>query len=614
MAGDGNRFARFRQSVFFKVEVLFIAALLLVAACLLVFSRLFFSRAAHRLSERVRAQTEMALRFTLAEKFDEYNRMMYQIVVDDELRGSFKNLYTNTAAPASFEVQHIGSIFDSYMSQDRDVLALSFFTDDGVCAVRDSTRWFVERTLWEPDMQSGAIQALIERAEKERRVFIVPDQRHPQGVSFFHLVLRVWDYFSREPLGTLVATIDTRGLWQLLGSVAAEPYAFDFLMQQDGRLLVHPDYGQTGIMALDIPLDAGTPRLSPLLADAPANQRAWPLAQSAEINVTKLPKFDVYLVSVLDSAMYQDMANSYTGFMALFVAAIVLLVSALCYMMLRSQSKDIRAVIEGIRQMRDGKLDVHIETRTKDEIYDIAQTFNASLQSLNIITRQRDEEMLRFLRESERRRKAEVCSLQAQINSHFLYNTLNVINYAAMEGDAKTTSTMLQSLAGCLHYTLNQNLDLVTVQDEISWLEKYLLLQKERSPALFDYAIEVDDEVRGLPVYKLILQPFVENSIIHGFSGGASGYKLTVRFKKLNAAARLALVVTDDGVGMDEGKLAEIRRLVGNVNDYKQSDGVGIGIENSCFRIGSHYKQDAKIDVDSTPGKGTRICIELPIA
>lgn len=117
------------------------------------------------------------------------------------------------------------------------------------------------------------------------------------------------------------------------------------------------------------------------------------------------------------------------------------------------------------------------------------------------------------------KRRAEREALESQINAHFICNTLNAINYEAMDNGDFKVSLLLKKLSNILRYTFDQKHQNVYMFQEISWIEQYLFLQKERMGSAFDYEIQFDSDYDNWPCRKLMLQPFVENSILHGLEG-----------------------------------------------------------------------------------------------
>src|SRR5699024_2954900 len=118
-----------------------------------------------------------------------------------------------------------------------------------------------------------------------------------------------------------------------------------------------------------------------------------------------------------------------------------------------------------------------------------------------------------------REKNAEIKSLEAQINPHFLYNTLDTINWMALDREEYTISKMLTSLASILRYSIHRSNTIVEIEEELEYLKKYIYLQQQRFDYSFLCTVEADENVRGCMIHKMLIQPFLENTLVHGFPG-----------------------------------------------------------------------------------------------
>ena len=167
---------------------------------------------------------------------------------------------------------------------------------------------------------------------------------------------------------------------------------------------------------------------------------------------------------------------------------------------------------------------------------------------------------------------------------------------------------MIGNLAQILRYGIVDINKEVSVYDEIQWLKKYIYLQQIRFNNSFLLDLDVDDNVLGCRVHKLILQPLVENSIIHGFKGYDNGRKLKVSINKFQNKF-LVITVEDNGNGIKKNRLNEIvNNIRSENNEYKS-----IGIKNVYDRIKIYYGEDAKFEITSIEGEGSTITMIIPL-
>ena len=203
------------------------------------------------------------------------------------------------------------------------------------------------------------------------------------------------------------------------------------------------------------------------------------------------------------------------------------------------------------------------------------------------------------------KRRAEITALEAQINPHFLYNTLDTINWMAIDKDEFDISNAINTLATILRYAITNSNGTVTVEDETEWLKKYIYLQQVRLKNKFTSYINVDPTVREVKVHKLLLQPFVENAIIHGFRGAQDEYILKVSIEGMEDG--LAISISDNGVGMDEQTVERLNMGMSVESDNKNH----IGIENAITRIRMYYGENSNVEVSSKEGEGTTILMKI---
>jgi two-component system sensor histidine kinase YesM len=208
--------------------------------------------------------------------------------------------------------------------------------------------------------------------------------------------------------------------------------------------------------------------------------------------------------------------------------------------------------------------------------------------------------------EQKQRQKLEYRVLQEQITPHFLYNTLDAIIWAAEGGDDDAVITLVTALSSFFRTSLSHGVDFVPVSSEIEHVKSYLAIQQMRYSDILSYEIIADEELKEQIILKLLLQPLVENSLYHGIRGTRGRGKITVAIKK--DANKMRFTVTDDGIGMSDERLAELRE------DLKSGSGEkGYGLFNVNRRLKLYYGLKEDIDIQSEYGKGTAVSFALDI-
>jgi two-component system, LytTR family, sensor kinase len=198
---------------------------------------------------------------------------------------------------------------------------------------------------------------------------------------------------------------------------------------------------------------------------------------------------------------------------------------------------------------------------------------------------------------------AQLRALKAQINPHFLFNSLTLLGFTALEENASRTEEIAYSLSDLLRYSLRNISTLVELGEESEMIEQYLAIQKIGFGNRLDYKVEMDPALKHITVPCMILQPLVENAVLHGAEPLSRTVKVTVR--AFAEGAKIVLEIADDGVGMPP-------QLVQAVNaGCFAGDGRSLGLQNVIQRLIGEYEEDFSIRVDSAPGRGTRILLYI---
>ncbi|MBR1913985.1 MAG: sensor histidine kinase [Lachnospiraceae bacterium] len=199
--------------------------------------------------------------------------------------------------------------------------------------------------------------------------------------------------------------------------------------------------------------------------------------------------------------------------------------------------------------------------------------------------------------------------LQAQINPHFLYNTLDNIVWLAEDGKTGEVEDMVTSLSQFFRTTLAGGEDFVRISDEVSHIEAYLHIQHLRYQDILSYEISIPDELKTYRIIKLTLQPIVENALYHGIKNKRGGGSITISAGDEDRNIRL--IVEDTGIGMKEDELQNVRSIIEG-KTRPSSDNTGFGMANIAERIRLNYGPGYGMTIESEYDKGTRVEIVIP--
>ena len=281
------------------------------------------------------------------------------------------------------------------------------------------------------------------------------------------------------------------------------------------------------------------------------------------------------------------------------VFSCLLVTAILTYLLSRMIISPLKELNDVMQKVQGDDLTVYVENHRNDETKELTDSFNYMIQRLrDLINRVYVEELAR--------KNAEMEALQAQINPHFLYNTLDSINWMLISRGQNDISEVIVALGGLLRYSVDTRSSLVTLKEEYANIHNYLLLQKNRLEDKFDYELDLYPDVESFLIPRLTLQPLVENAIIHGIlASDKSGYLWAIARRVGNT---VEIEIKDNGIGMDKEKLALFKSLCSG-----ESGTNNIGIQNVIKRLRLQYDTDIPIIVDSIEKCGTSVKLILPI-
>ncbi|MBE2237366.1 MAG: sensor histidine kinase [Caldilineaceae bacterium] len=238
-----------------------------------------------------------------------------------------------------------------------------------------------------------------------------------------------------------------------------------------------------------------------------------------------------------------------------------------------------------------------------DEITELGMSFNILVGKVRQLVAAK-------VQEQENLQKAELRVLQAQINPHFLYNTLDTIIWMAESKRTAQVVELVRALSRFFRISLSKGKDWITVGEEFEHVSSYLAIQKIRYRDILDYQIDIDDAMLSATILKLMLQPLVENALYHGIKNKRTGGTIVVR-GRCDGDALLHVAVTDNGMGMTPERLAEVRNSL--TRDVLVTREGGYGLINVNQRIRLYYGQRYGLTLDSEYGAGTSVSLSIPL-
>ncbi|MFJ5761554.1 sensor histidine kinase [Neobacillus sp. NPDC093182] len=256
--------------------------------------------------------------------------------------------------------------------------------------------------------------------------------------------------------------------------------------------------------------------------------------------------------------------------------------------------------------VKRGNLAIRSRLRSRDEVGRLSESFDLMLDRVN--------EMIKEITHTqERKRKAELDMLQAQINPHFLFNVLNSIRMKVLVKGDQESANMISSLSKLLRMTIDKNKEIISFREEVQIVLDYINIMNMRQKEQVKVEISVHEEAYTLQIPRFILQPIIENSIIHGLNQSAGTIVLRTELRD----NQLVIMIEDNGQGMDEAALSQLKRKLGQsigTEDNHQTNNKGfssLGLSNVYERMFITFGGAFRMDIKSLPGEGTKVILTI---
>ncbi len=366
-----------------------------------------------------------------------------------------------------------------------------------------------------------------------------------------------------------------------------------YLYAQDGRLLT----GTDGVYDTDqwMELKAGQ------VGRTVDGKLVWRMesAESGWSLVLVQPQAELYKES--------RQLSQFTNLIILISVILALLISLGVYKWI---SAPLTILLHGMKQMRLGQFHTRLPNLRTDELGALTESFNQMIAEQQLLIRDVYEHQLQLS-------KTELKFLHSQINPHFLYNTLDSIYWTAKNYEADEISEMVLNLSKFFRLSLGKGRETFTVEETVEHLTYYLKVQQFRFMGLFSIRFEIEESTRSMCVLKLLLQPIVENAILHGLEKRGDGGELIIASATRNGI--LSLQVKDNGAGISEERLRYIVSVIEGMEQGEASrpdernEEELFGLRNVLSRMKLYYGDGAKLRIESERGKWTIVTMIFPI-
>lgn len=297
---------------------------------------------------------------------------------------------------------------------------------------------------------------------------------------------------------------------------------------------------------------------------------------------------------------YQKFYTWMLRFCLIALVGVVVAVGIMSYLIPLSITRPFKELSQVTDEIAKGNLSVRANVNTGVEATALSNSMNTMIDKINELLEQVTTEQIRL-------RKAEFELLQAQINPHFLYNTLDAIIWLAEAGEQKRVVGMVRNLSDFFRTSLNQGKDINSIKEEMLHVKSYLEIQHVRYQDILSYDIEVPEALYIYSIPKITIQPLVENALYHGIKNKRGMGHISIRGEA--GEKDFTITVTDDGIGIDETRL---RQVQSGIQNKVLTDKDFYGLYNVCERIRLNFGEEYGIFIESVYGEGTSVRVILP--
>ena len=317
----------------------------------------------------------------------------------------------------------------------------------------------------------------------------------------------------------------------------------------------------------------------------------------------------IYVLQTVEGSPWRVVGVSYVdelvtsslweNFWLLALAAVAILLAALVSSIVisRALSRPLKGLSRAMRQFeKNADTFTYAPVGGAREVQELSESFGHMVVKIQHL-------METVRREEINLRKTELKALQAQINPHFLYNTLDSIAWMCEQGRNDEAVQMVNALAQLFRISISRGHELIPIRSELRHAESYLKIQKHRYKNQFSYRFDVDESCLDFLCNKITLQPIIENAIYHGINGLVDEGEIVITLRA--EGTDVVFTVADNGVGMDQAQIEAILRK-------ERSDHTGIGIKNVNDRLKIYFGEGYGITIDSEPDVGTTVTIRMP--
>lgn len=594
--GEGKRLQIGRAKLFHKyrlrTQMMFYFLISTLLPCCLFVCCLFFSYVSLYTDNltQLTANTVSQARRNIDYRVKTFDDFTTDLIYGDPIQNIFNKLaYTELSEEDYTRVKQL--VMDTKYSR-RDILALQLYDKKGRAL-------FADNGMGE-EIEPEILQALD--GSNGNLTYIGADSTSSMepALQFARLIHNVYHPNLASPAGYLSISTSHDLLNSILQDIKPTSLGYCFAIDEKQSLISHYNINLT---------DDLMRREDPSLAFLRDDKGSFASSLRGEqylILHEKSQRSDLAVAAVIPYSDIHQHAYPILKYAALLLLLCVIVVVVFSTIISLKSTAPLIELQTLMGKVSGDELDVAAGYRGVDEIGVLCEQFNQMTARLNTLIKDNYQAKIRESNLETLEKEAQISALQQQINPHFLYNTLETIKWMAYEKGARDICDMVTALGKFFRGSISKQNGLISFEQEIEHLKTYLYIQEIRYCGKFDVIWKVSPEVLQKKTVKLILQPLVENAILHGMEEMESGGHIILRMREEDG--HILCVVEDNGSGMTPERLRELTDSL-----HTESKGTGsIGVSNVYRRLHLYFGEDFSFQIESKPGEGTRILFRIP--
>lgn len=511
-----------------------------------------------------------------------YQNILAQLSFDPRLAAALTQEYTNMSDTVD-SLQSINSLMER-VSTYFPMRRISIYQDNPTLPEDLGSVFKLERAYKEP-----WYEAMVNSPGQSFYWYV--DVRTP-GDPILHVSVWLKDYLEDKNYGLIKFEISSRTIFGQITNPLQDKHGEIMLLDQNRGVLSVSRNAEAGAIAEE----------KPYLETVDRNNNGWMFTKidgKQSLVVYQTNKLGWRLIAIVSQEELWHKIRLIRN-IAIIVSLlfVVLSIGVLTHFGINVTVR-LKRLLKSIREVRNGNFGMQVHIGENDELAAVENEFNSMSKQLDLTVK--DLADTRSWAEQE-----ELRLLQAQINPHFLYNTLALVKYMAMDIGSEAISKVIDAMSRFFRLSLNRGKDVMTLKGELEHVQAYLEIHQIRYPNKVQIRYEIDSDILNYEIIKMTLQPIVENALTHAFVHTSGRGSLTIKTGRTDES--LSLQVIDDGCGMTSEAIAELLNESNGSNERR-----GFGLRNVHDRLKKHYGEHYGLNITSIIESGTTVEVRIPM-